>query len=99
MLKAYRIYMQIFLIVCCSLLIAYFIISLYILHKCTLLTNKGDKLNMSPVLPEFLKEYLEKLKLYSIEPEVVKYIKRNYYGQIVIYTLALIWTLSFLFLY
>lgn len=90
-LKIYRVYMHILLIVACFSLVVYFLISLYILHKCSILYNKGENITISPVLPaDFIIDYLEKLKLYSTDREIVKYVKRMYYAQTVIYTIMFI---------
>lgn len=96
--KTYRVYMHIILIFACFSLVVYFLISLYILNKCCILHNKGESINISAVLPKFIIAYLEKLQLYSTDREIVKYVKRMYYAQTVIYTIMFTWTFILIFL-
>lgn len=94
---SYKFLLPILLIFICSLLVIHFIISLYVLHIFINMNNKGEQINISAVLPNFIISYLEYLKLFSESLEVVKAIKNSYYRQIVLYTIILIWAISNIF--
>ena len=96
--KIYRKYMHILLGFGSFLLLLHFIFNLYTLHKCVMLHNKGEKLNISAVLPDFYNRYLKKMSNYSTDIEIVKYLKRNYYTQAIIYAIMFASTLNLLFL-
>lgn len=61
------------------------------------MSKKGDEIEISPVFPNFIIEYLKELKLYSTEPEVVKSVKGSYYKQIVLYTIIFIGSFIYIF--
>ena len=63
-----------------------------------MLHNKGEKLNISAVIPDFYNRYLKKMSNYSTDIEIVKYLKRNYYTQAIIYAIMFASTLNLLFL-
>lgn len=96
--KSYGFYMHIAVVFMCFSLLLYFIINLYTLHKCVMLHNKGEKLNISAVIPDFYNRYLKKMSNYSTDIEIVKYLKRNYYTQAIIYAIMFASTLNLLFL-
>ena len=86
--KIYRKYMHILLGFGSFLLLLHFFINLYTLHKCVLLNNKSEKLKISPVLPDFYIKYLEQMYLFSSDKDVVKYLKRIYFVQAIIYAIV-----------
>ena len=68
----------------------HFVLSLYILHIYCVKRDKGEKIYISKTLPDFVIKYLEDLKFFSESDIVIKEIKRMYYIQIVISSIAAI---------
>jgi len=79
-------YLKIFAYFLCSLVILYQLLNLYFLHK--FISNKN--INISPVLPEFLINWLNDLKLLSLNNESYHYFKNSSYIQIIIYLLIIV---------
>jgi hypothetical protein len=79
-------YLKIFAYFLCSLVILYQLLNLYFLHK--FIINKN--INISPVLPEFLINWLNDLKLLSLNNESYHYFKNSSYIQIIIYLLIIV---------
>ena len=71
-------------------LILYYIVGLYILHVYVKKRELGEKIYISKVLPDFIIKKLEDLKLFSEKDVLIREIKRLYYGQIVICSIAVI---------
>ena len=68
----------------------FFVLSLYILHIYCVKRDKGENIYISKTLPDFVIKYLEDLKFFSESDIVIKEIKRMYYIQIVISSIAAI---------
>ena len=80
-------------------LLIHFVLSLYILHIYCVKRDKGENIYISKTLPDFVIKYLEDLKFFSESDIVIKEIKRMYYIQIVISSIAaIIWILIFFYL-
>ena len=74
-------------------LMLHFILNLYILHKFVIRNKKGEEITISPLLPNFIIKYLERLKSFSQEVLVVKCVKDIYYRHLILYTIIFIWSI------
>lgn len=79
-------YLKLFAYFSCSLIILYHLLNLYFLHK--FLINKN--INISPILPNFIINWLNDLKVISFNNESFHYFKKDAYIQIVIYLLTIV---------
>jgi hypothetical protein len=83
-------YIKLYTYLTCSLVILYQILNIYLLHR---FINKN--INISPVLPDFIINWLKDLETISSNNDSSQYFKNSCYIQIFIY-LSIIFLISFI---
>jgi hypothetical protein len=83
-------YIKLYAYLTCSLVILYQILNIYLLHR---FINK--KINILPVLPDFIINWLKDLETISSNNDSSQYFKNSCYIQIFIY-LSIIFLISFI---
>jgi hypothetical protein len=78
-------YIKIFGWISCSSIIIYHIVNIFLLHK-----FYSGNINISPVLPNFILNWLNEIKDLASKKETYKFFKDSSYIQILIYLLIIL---------
>ena len=79
-------YIKMYFLISASLVIIYFLLCLYLLHK----FYNNPNLNIPEILPDFLIDWLDYLKSLSSSKELLNYTKKFYYIELSIYISVII---------